>query len=288
MCGMERLRWMGRVAQTDIKRARFRADSTPQEDKLVSCLRLNCHGIRATMPRGVRSTRKRPRSMNLKEASTDGDESEGGSDSGMDEIVGKTASASGMGPGRPKGSKNKGKAKATAADVEEEDRMDVDDSASVAGSVRDRGRPPKSKTLQVNGSAKRRVRVTEPKVIPGTDGEDDAHSAPTASVPKRRGRPPKSKATISDSDREAEMGDMHTSAQKEKEKEKKASAMKLRVRSLSRTRAGDASDASMSIKPKSRAKRAKEANVRDKETDAEAAADGDDEKPKKRRKMADS
>ncbi|KAM5534421.1 hypothetical protein V8D89_011888 [Ganoderma adspersum] len=278
---------------TDIKRARFRADSTPQEDKLVSCLRLNCHGIRATMPRGARSTRKRPRSMNLKEASTDGDESEGASDSGMDEIVGKTAST--LGRGRPKGSKNKGKAKAmvtvTAADVEENDRMDVDmdESASVAGSVRGRGRPPKSKTLQPNGSAKRRVRVTEPKVVPGTDGEDDdarsVRSAPTASAPKRRGRPPKSKETISDSDREAEMGDPHIPSQL---KEKKVSAMKPRTRSLSRTRPGDASDASIVIKPKSRAKKAKEANARNKETDAEAAADGDDEKPKKRRRMADS
>ena len=241
------------------------------------------------MPRGVRSTRKRPRSMNLKEASTDGDESEGASDSGMDEIVGKTASTSGR--GRPKGSKNKGKAKATAADAEENDRMDVDvdESASVAGSVRGRGRPPKSKTLQPNGSAKRRVRVTELKVVPGTDGEDDdarsVRSAPTASAPKRRGRPPKSKETISDSDREAEMGDLHTSSQL---KEKKVSAMKPRTRSLSRTRPGEASDASMVVKPKSRAKKAKEANARNKETDAEAAADGDDEKPKKRRKMADS
>ncbi|KAI1796039.1 hypothetical protein LXA43DRAFT_650035 [Ganoderma leucocontextum] len=270
---------------TDIKRARFRADSTPQEDKLVSCLRLNCHGIRATMPRGARPSRKRPRSMNLKEASTDGDESEGGSDSGMDEIVGKTASASGR--GRPKGSKNKGKAKAAAADVEADDQMDVDESASVAGSVRGRGRPPKSKTQQPNSSAKRRVRVTEPKVVPGTDGEDDdAHSVRSAPAPKRRGRPPKSKATISDSDREAEMANTHIPSQKEKEK--KVSAMKPGARSLSRTRAGDASDASMSIKPRSRVKKAKQANARDKETDAEAAADGDDEKPKKRRKMADS
>ena len=55
------------------------------------------------MPRGPRSMRKRPRSVNLKEASTEEDESEGGSDSGMDEIVGKTTSASGR--GRPKGSK---------------------------------------------------------------------------------------------------------------------------------------------------------------------------------------
>jgi len=36
--------------QTDIKRARFRADSTTYDDKLTSCLKLNCHGIRDRLP----------------------------------------------------------------------------------------------------------------------------------------------------------------------------------------------------------------------------------------------
>ncbi|KAI0722277.1 hypothetical protein C8T65DRAFT_565058 [Cerioporus squamosus] len=252
---------------TDIKRARFRADSTPQDDKLVSCLRLNCHGIRAQLPRGARSMRKRPRSVNLKEASTDGDESEGGSDSGLDEIVGKSATKA-----RPKG---KGKSKA--------DNMDVDDTASAAGSVRSRGRPPKSKAQAPGSAAKRRVRVTDSRVVPGTDGEDDdvqsVRSVPTASAQKRRGRPPKSKPVITDSDREMDVES--TPALKGKEK-----ATKARPRSLSRTRPGEASDASMGVgaKPKSRAKKVREANARDIEANAEGA-DGDDEKPKKRRKV---
>lgn len=37
--------------QTDVKRARFRADSTLHDDKLTSCLKLNCHGIRDQLPR---------------------------------------------------------------------------------------------------------------------------------------------------------------------------------------------------------------------------------------------
>ncbi|KAI0737731.1 hypothetical protein C8Q80DRAFT_301484 [Daedaleopsis nitida] len=257
---------------TDIKRARFRQDSTPQDDKLVSCLRLNCHGIRAQLPRGARSTRKRPRSMNLKEASTDDDdESEGGTDSGMDEIVGKSASTAGR--SRAKG---KGKAKARP---DEGDKMDVDETASVAGSVRSRGRPPKSKAQQTPGStAKRRVRVTE--VVPGTDGEDEevtsVRSAPTGQA-KRRGRPPKSKPVITDSDREMDVEGTPLRV--------KAKA-KPRVRSLSRTRPGEVSDASMAgAKPKSRAKKVREANARDQ--DGEGAG-GDDEKPKKRRKVVES
>ncbi|KAG8219059.1 hypothetical protein J3R82DRAFT_4815 [Butyriboletus roseoflavus] len=35
---------------TDAKRARFRADSTIHDDKLTSCLKLNCHGIRNHLP----------------------------------------------------------------------------------------------------------------------------------------------------------------------------------------------------------------------------------------------
>ncbi|KAI0371611.1 hypothetical protein BV20DRAFT_941929 [Pilatotrama ljubarskyi] len=275
---------------TDIKRARFRADSTPQDDKLVSCLRLNCHGIRSQLPRGARTTRKRPRSTNYKEASTDDDEeglSEGGSDSGMDEIVGKTPAKRGRG---------KGKAKATVAD-----EMDVDDdhageaeSASVAGSARGRGRPPKSKTQAAaapSSVAKRRVRMSESasKVVPGTDGEDDdtasVRSAPVGPTPKRRGRPPKSKPVISDSDREMEVdgaAGQHGSPKQPKGKEKAKSGA-LRTRSLSRTRAGEASDASVSAKPRARARKVKEANVRERE----GAVEGE-EKPKKRRKVVEA
>ncbi|KAH7887309.1 hypothetical protein F5I97DRAFT_2072692 [Phlebopus sp. FC_14] len=36
---------------TDVKRARFRADSTIHNDKLTSCLKLNCHGVRNQLPR---------------------------------------------------------------------------------------------------------------------------------------------------------------------------------------------------------------------------------------------
>ncbi|KAH9854983.1 hypothetical protein C2E23DRAFT_725434 [Lenzites betulinus] len=266
---------------TDIKRARFRSDSTPQNDKLVSCLRLNCHGIRSQLPRGARVTRKRPRSTNYKEASTDEDGSEGGSDSGMDEIVGKTPASAkkARGPG-------KGKAKATADEAEQ---MAIDEdhaveSASVAGSAggRPRGRPPKSKAQAAaavaagpSSVAKRRIKKTESKVVPGTDGEDDdagsVKSTPTHPPPKRRGRPPKSKAVISDSDREMEVDEAPAPSAT-------PARAKPKTRSLSRTRPGDASDASVSAKPQSRAKKAKEVNTRDKHAVGE-------EKPKKRRKV---
>ncbi|KAI6042737.1 hypothetical protein EDC04DRAFT_3108160 [Pisolithus marmoratus] len=90
---------------TDIKRARFRADSTIHNDKLTSCLKLNCRGIRDTLPRaaeqhhgsstrksdvsptrsqGVASvTRKRPRkSINKDTLSASGDEQDHASSRG--------------------------------------------------------------------------------------------------------------------------------------------------------------------------------------------------------------
>ena len=164
------------------------------------------------------------------------------------------------------------------------DVMDVDETASVAGSARGRARPPKSKAQGTPGSAKRRVRVAEARVVPGTDGEDDdAHSVKSAPVvaTKRRGRPPKSKATITDSDREM---DVDEGKGKEKKAAEKKAVVKPRPRSLSRTRLGDASDPSHT-KPKSRAKKAREANAKETEADG---AEGDDEKPKKRRKVINS
>ncbi|KAL0950294.1 hypothetical protein HGRIS_010273 [Hohenbuehelia grisea] len=49
---------------TDFKRARFRADSTPQDDKLVSCSVLRCHDPPpSASPRSVRSGKSRKRSV---------------------------------------------------------------------------------------------------------------------------------------------------------------------------------------------------------------------------------
>ncbi|KAH9053255.1 hypothetical protein EDB87DRAFT_1569468, partial [Lactarius vividus] len=86
---------------TDVKRARFRADSTPANDMLDSCFRLNCHNIRARLPGarphpssstgGVRAKRARPPPGDL--ADNDDDEDDDGNasryteDSGIAEIA---------------------------------------------------------------------------------------------------------------------------------------------------------------------------------------------------------
>ncbi|KAH7909740.1 hypothetical protein BJ138DRAFT_1127452 [Hygrophoropsis aurantiaca] len=85
---------------TDTRRARFRADSTIHDDKLTSCLRLNCHNIRAQLPSAPpsstrddasaititsasasvsrRSTRKRPRDKVTEEREVDDENAEEG------------------------------------------------------------------------------------------------------------------------------------------------------------------------------------------------------------------
>ncbi|KAI6124217.1 hypothetical protein EDD16DRAFT_1428905, partial [Pisolithus croceorrhizus] len=68
----------------DTKRARFRADSTIHDDKLTSCLKLNCRGIRDMLPHATRprrSAREPSRSSRLRKATqgTEGEGNEGGS-----------------------------------------------------------------------------------------------------------------------------------------------------------------------------------------------------------------
>ncbi|KAI0249985.1 hypothetical protein BJV78DRAFT_1223327 [Lactifluus subvellereus] len=96
---------------TDTKRARFRADSTPAEDMLTSCLELNCHNVRARLPRASASTsgrnkRARPSLGDGDAADEDDGSSEGTADTGIAEI------ARGVGALGQKGKAGKGKARA--------------------------------------------------------------------------------------------------------------------------------------------------------------------------------
>ncbi|TFK46942.1 hypothetical protein OE88DRAFT_1714729 [Heliocybe sulcata] len=145
---------------TDVKRARFRADSTAYDDKLISCFKLNCHGVRAQRPRsstppsphariadsyglsfGV--ARKRRRSTMHRE---DQEMREPSSDGETDSFVGELPNDENEGSAAGKKGKGKGKEKATFAEPapkrkpgrpkkKKDDDMDVDtDAASVKSS----------------------------------------------------------------------------------------------------------------------------------------------------------
>lgn len=253
--------------QVDIKRARFRADSTPQDDKLVSCLRLNCHGIRSRMPRAS-SSRKRAR-QNYREQSEDEDDSEGEADSGIDEIVGKDEKSA----AKPK-AKGKGKQK-EAAKVKDDDEMDVDEDAeeiaSKAGSAAKRNSTP-------TATAAKRPRGRPRKSLPA-DADTATPDAPKA--PKRRGRPPKTKATVDDSEAETARGRKSANASPVR------SVLERRqTRSISRTRVESSASPNafrQTHKPKSRS-RTKLGEVLVGE--ASDSGEADDEQPKKKRKVS--
>ncbi|KAI9467384.1 hypothetical protein BJY52DRAFT_1111901 [Lactarius psammicola] len=112
---------------TDVKRARFRADSTPANDMLDSCFRLNCHNIRARLPGpssstgGGRVKRARPPPGDLADNDDDDDDDDGNAsryteDSGIAEIargVGAMGQKS-KGPRRTKAVARKSKPSAAA------------------------------------------------------------------------------------------------------------------------------------------------------------------------------
>ena len=119
--------------QTDTRRARFRADATHDDDKLDSCLWLNCHNIRARLPTkkagagastSGRAKRARPP---LDEA--EGDDEDGGTDGTGDTGIAEIARGVGaLGPA-PK-SKGKSKAKAPAIAKPKAEMMTTATSAS--------------------------------------------------------------------------------------------------------------------------------------------------------------
>ncbi|CAL1700060.1 unnamed protein product [Somion occarium] len=117
---------------TDIKRARFRADSTPQNDKLVSCLRLNCHG-----------------KAKAKEASEDEDKmdvDEQNEEKAEEESVGQAESASKSGSVRGR-AKSKPSASRPRARPPKSKKDGEEASASASAPPKRKSRPPKSKAL---------------------------------------------------------------------------------------------------------------------------------------------
>ncbi|KAG5642521.1 hypothetical protein DXG03_002594 [Asterophora parasitica] len=109
---------------TDPKRARFRADSTMQDDKLTSCARLHCH----EPPRSTRKMRKRGRPV---EHDGDGDEGEDDDDEGNQSATSSShPSLLSASPRSSNGAKRRrtGTVKKSQPQVDDghDDRMDVD------------------------------------------------------------------------------------------------------------------------------------------------------------------
>lgn len=225
------------------------------------------------MPRAS-SSRKRARPTNYREASSDEDQSEGETDSGVDEIIGKKKA-------EVKSTKNKGKGKEKQKEVEKEraDEMDVDDADETASA----GKP---KSTPVSAAAPpKRPRGRPRKSQPTADENALLDDSASAKLPKRRGRPPKTKATISESEAESTTPRGRKSANASPVR---SLVERPRTRSISRTRQESSASPKAGAqwrpghKPKSKS-RTKLVEVVT--GDASDSGEADDEQPKKRRKV---
>ncbi|KAF8621913.1 hypothetical protein AX15_007408 [Amanita polypyramis BW_CC] len=156
---------------TDIKRGRFRADSTPNDDKLVSCSRLRCPGtLLSPTPSSVpsqvaRIARKRVRPE---------DEAD------IEDPLSQTDAEKERNPKRRRrrvkstatGRKSQGIATTSETKIEEEQKMDVDVQAP-----------------------RQKPRHRKPRTSTATDGNETSASAPPSTRPRRARRPKQSTST---------------------------------------------------------------------------------------------
>ena len=163
----------------------------------MSCLRLNCHNVRDTLPH--RRTRQRAARVSLKEASDD--ESEGASDSGMEEITGQTSSKKARSKASSKTSKSKGKEKEGAGDAmivdpKPDAAPDASEAAPAPTPKRKGGRPRKSAASTAAESAEAPTGETSeaqdsPAPKKRGPGRPRKWNADGTSVKRGRGRPSK-------------------------------------------------------------------------------------------------
>ncbi|KAF7775671.1 hypothetical protein Agabi119p4_4064 [Agaricus bisporus var. burnettii] len=131
---------------TDIKRARFRADSTLQDDKLTYCDRLRCHEPASSSPRASRSGANKRRRTLMEEADNeDGQSSVDGSTlSSSSNKVTEESTATTRKPKRARHSKSASLSEADKNSKEDDDTaMDVDTAAHVPATPKSPPRPRK-------------------------------------------------------------------------------------------------------------------------------------------------
>lgn len=184
------------TSQTDARRARFRADATHDDDKLVSCLELNCHNIRARLRKAkadakaeaeakakanAKAKASASTSGRAKRARSPADEGEGDNEDGGTEGTEDTGIAEiarGVGALDPKSkSKSKGKGKARA-------KPKAEAVTAAATSTPARGRP----------KSRGRPRVQAPRSDQESDGGSSkadnvkTPAVPATPAPRRRRR----------------------------------------------------------------------------------------------------
>lgn len=201
--------------QPDIKRARFRADSTNSDDKLVSCLELNCRNTRARLPSisassSVRAKRARPPPAEDDDVGHDYDDcgSVGTEGTGVAEIahgvgepgqkrkgnkykpIGSTNSK-GKGRAKPKAAADAATATATSTPARTRVRMQVPAEPDTgAGSNKNAG---SAGAPAARAPASRRRRRSDANAKPRSAASSGSKATSPPASPPSRGRKPLSK-----------------------------------------------------------------------------------------------
>ncbi|KAH7922048.1 hypothetical protein BV22DRAFT_1037910 [Leucogyrophana mollusca] len=223
---------------TDTKRARFRADSTIHEDKLTSCLRLNCHNVRDQLPS---SSNSRPKAAPSTITST-------------------SASRSG---------RNTRKRARKSMKEQSDDEIDDDDDEASVRSASTRGRPQKAKGVEVSRKGKGKA-----PALPEDEAEDDGDSSMAVDEPEPEPKPerikskplskakaktkaPPSKRAPATSARKSHLSQSHIASASESESSAAQKPVSRRTRSTTRAPAGTKS------KPRTRSTVREESRVRE-------------------------
>ncbi|EPQ58893.1 hypothetical protein GLOTRDRAFT_69896 [Gloeophyllum trabeum ATCC 11539] len=202
---------------TDIKRARFRADSTPTDDKLISCYKLNCHGIRSQLPRASTPTssprsriadnyspgrlRKRRRSTRDKEdqemRSASDAESDGTNDSLAGELREKEGSAAGSvvdkSKGKAKPSSDQPKRKPGRPRKKKDEDMDIDSDAASVKSHKSVRKPRPKALAQTKEQGTKSDNEDAMSVVSTSSAKPNVKSVKGSMKPRSRAAPSKSK-----------------------------------------------------------------------------------------------
>ncbi|KAH9018877.1 hypothetical protein EDB85DRAFT_2010618 [Lactarius pseudohatsudake] len=166
---------------TDVKRARFRDDSTSDDDMLESCVELNCHIIRAPPPDprprvgsstgSVRVKRGRPLPVDLADSNDDDDDNASSASRYTDSPVVEIARSVGAMKQKPVGQRRtKATARKVAAGTLAQARVRIDASRGTSGAESSKAgkvRAPPASTLAARTPAPAEEKVRKRRKVAG-------------------------------------------------------------------------------------------------------------------------
>ena len=163
--------------QTDLKRARFRADSTPNNDKLISCTRLRCPGtLLSPAPSSVAHIVRAPRKRARTGEGTDAEDPVSQTDAENEKSVRKRIRTKSATSRR----KSEGDAAPTGTKEKEDQKMDVD--VPVPTPKPRQMRKPRTSTTDGNDSSSSSPPFIKHRVTPRSARQRPSSEKPVSTI----------------------------------------------------------------------------------------------------------